>query len=162
MAAPVDARRAGERVEALLAQLGDEPRAARVAEDLVRCLVDFYGAGLARVAQLVGPATLAELARDPLVESLLLIHDLHPLDPDARVRQALDRLPAEGVEYLGIDADGVVRLRISASGHGCGSSTAAVRQAVEQAIGDAVPEATGIDVQAVPAPPPLLQIGRRR
>ena len=160
MAPSPDARLAGERVESLLAQLRGDPRAAGVAEDLVRCLVDFYGAGLARVAELVGPAVLSELARDPLVESLLLIHDLHPLDPDARVRQALDRIPAAGVEYLGIDADGVVRLRLQ--GSSCRSSTGAVRQAVERAIQDAVPEATSIDVESVAAPPPLLQIGRRR
>ena len=161
MAAP-DARRAGERVESLLAQLGDDPRAAGIAEDLVRSLVDFYGAGLGRIVELVGPAVLDDLARDPLVESLLLIHDLHPLSADARVRQALNRVGVAGVEFLGIDADGVVRLRWEESGHGCQSSTATVRQAVERAVQDAAPEATGMDIEAVAAPPPLLQIGRRR
>ena len=32
------------------------------------------------------------LAADPLVESLLLVHDLHPLDADARIRRALEQV----------------------------------------------------------------------
>ena len=166
MGSPPDARLAGERVEALLAQLRADPRAADVAEDLVRCLIDLYGAGLARIAELVGPDTLRELADDPLVESLLLVHDLHPLDPDARVQRALDRVRpylgshAGGVRYLGIDADGVVRLELEGTCHGCPSSTVTVQQAIEQAVRDAVPEASGIHVAGVAAPAPLLQIGR--
>ncbi|PZS24123.1 MAG: glycine cleavage system aminomethyltransferase GcvT [Acidimicrobiales bacterium] len=39
-----------------------------------------------------GTALLARLADDPLVESLLLLHDLHPLDVDARIQQALDKV----------------------------------------------------------------------
>ena len=59
---------------------------------------------------------LAPLADDPLVESLLLLHGLHPLDVDARIQRALDRVRpylgshAGGVEYLGV-ADGVARLQ---------------------------------------------------
>ena len=161
-----DARRAAERVETLLAQLHADPRAAELAEELVRCLVELYGAGLARIAELVGPGTLGALADDPLVESLLLVHDLHPLDPDARVQRALDRVRpylgshAGGVRYLGIDGDGVVRLQLEGTCHGCPSSTVTVQQAIEQAVRDAVPEATGIDVEGVAAPAPLLQIGR--
>ena len=166
MGSPPDARLAGERVEALLAQLRTDPRPADVAEDIVRCLIDLYGAGLARIAELVGPDTLRELADDPLVESLLLVHDLHPLDPDARVQRALDRVRpylgshAGGVRYLGIDADGVVRLELEGTCHGCPSSTVTVQHAIEQAVRDAVPEASGIHVAGVAAPAPLLQIGR--
>jgi len=161
------ARDAGQRIEGLLDQLRGDPRAATLAEDLVRCLMDFYGAGLARIAELVDASTLRELAGDPLVESLLLIHDLHPLDADTRVQRALDRVRpylgshAGGVEYLGIDDEGVVRLRLEGTCHGCPSSTVTVRQAIEQAVRDAVPDAAGIDVEGVAAPAPLLQIGRR-
>jgi Fe-S cluster biogenesis protein NfuA len=160
-----DARLAGERVETLLAQLRADPRAADLAEELVRCLVDLYGAGLTRIAELVGPEQLTALAEDPLVESLLLVHDLHPLDADTRVQRALDRVRpylgshAGGVRYLGIDEQGVVRLQLEGTCHGCPSSTATVQQAIERAVQDAVPEATGIDVEGVTAPAPLLQIG---
>ena len=77
-----------------------------------------------------GPRLLDALAADPLVESLLLVHDLHPLDTDARIRRALEQARprlgahADAVEYLGIDDRGVARLRLTASGHGCGSASA--------------------------------------
>jgi Fe-S cluster biogenesis protein NfuA len=172
MADEQSARVAGERVEKLLAELreGSDPRAAAVAEDLVRCLVELYGAGLARIVDLVGADAVATLAADPLVESLLLIHDLHPLDADTRIQRALDRVRpylgshAGGVDYLGIDDAGVVHLRLEGSCHGCPSSTVTVQLAIEAAIQEAAPETTGIDVQGVaaePSQPPLLQIGRR-
>jgi Fe-S cluster biogenesis protein NfuA len=171
MPAQPNARIAGERVEQLLAALrdGSDPRAAALAEDLVRCLVELYGAGLARIVDLVGADLVEKLAADPLVESLLLVHDLHPLDTDTRIQRALDRVRpylgshAGGVEYLGVDEGGMVHLRLEGSCHGCPSSTVTVRMAIEAAIQEAAPETTGIDVQGVAteAAPPLLQIGRR-
>jgi Fe-S cluster biogenesis protein NfuA len=167
----VNARAAGERVERILGDLraGGDPRAMAAAEELVRCLVDLYGAGLARVVELVGPSTVERLADDRLVESLLLVHDLHPLSADARVQRALDRVRpylgshAGGVEYRGIDDSGVVHLRLEGSCNGCPSSTVTVRLAIETAIEEAAPELTGVDVEGVTAEPApaLLQIGRR-
>jgi hypothetical protein len=91
---PQAARAAADRVDRLLAQLrgGPDPGAARVAEDLVRCLVQLYGTALERIVEIGGPRLSEELCADPLVESLMLVHDLHPLGPDARVRRALDRV----------------------------------------------------------------------
>ena len=62
------------------------------AEDEARQLVELYGAGLARITEIVGedesgPKLMDKLVADPLVESLLLVHDLHPLDTSARVRR---------------------------------------------------------------------------
>jgi Fe-S cluster biogenesis protein NfuA len=159
-----DARAAGARVNRLLEQLrsGPDPRAAMVAEDLVRCLVRLYGAGLERIMATVGADHGRDLAADPLVESLLLIHDLHPLDADARVRRALDRALAGSapgtVEYLGIDGDGVVRVRMT-GGRGCADRS--LRQAITTAVRDAVPETTGVEFDVAAAPPVLLQISRR-
>src|SRR5262252_5895662 len=156
MADDNDARAAGERVEALLAELRARsgPEAAEVAEELVTCLVRFYGAGLAAVIRIVGDndRLLAKLIADPLVESLLLVHDLHPLDADARIRRALGRIGG-GAEFLGVDEAGVEHVRL---GSGCGSTTTAI----EQAVADAAPETT--EVRLVSRDPPLLQITRRR
>ena len=150
-----DARAAGERVEALLAELRARsgPEAADVAEELVTCLVRLYGAGLAAIMRTVGDESrlTALLIADPLVESLLLVHDLHPLDTAARIRRALGRL-GTGAEFLGVDDTGVAHVRLAS---GCGS-TAAV---VEQAIADAAPETTGVAI--APREQPLLQITRR-
>jgi len=177
MAAGHDAEKAGERVEALLAELGSQagPQVAATAEELVSCLVDLYGAGLAEIVKIVGAdpeagqRLMGQLAGDPLVESLLLLHDLHPLDADTRINRALEavrsRLGSHAgvIEYLGIDEQGVAGLRLTASGHGCGSSSSTARQAVEEAVAEAAPEVAGVHVEEVAAPPevPLLQIMRR-
>jgi Fe-S cluster biogenesis protein NfuA len=177
MAAARDARATGERVEALLAELRTRagPQAGDAAEELVGCLVELYGAGLTAIVSILGadpdagPRLLAALAGDPLVESLLLVHDLHPLDADARIDRALEQVRAQlgshagVIEYLGIDDQGAAGLRLTASGHGCGSSSSSVRQAVEDAVAEAAPEVAGVHVEEVVAPPevPLLQIMRR-
>jgi len=172
MAAGHDAQAAGERVEALLAELRSEagPQVAATAEELVSCLVELYGAGLARIMEILGgdgegPRLLAELVADPLVESLLVVHDLHPLDTSARVRRAVEEvLPQLGshagdVEYLGLDDTGVLRLRLEQ--RGCSAAT--VRDVIEKAVAAAAPEAAGVGIELVepPAEPTLLQITRR-
>jgi Fe-S cluster biogenesis protein NfuA len=177
MARVTDARAAGERVEALIAELRARAgsQAGDVAEELVGCLVELYGAGLASIVAILGtdrdagPRLLDALAADPLVESLLLVHDLHPLDADARIRRALEQVRprlgahADAISYLGIDDRDVVRLRLTASGHGCGSATPAGGQTVAEAVTEAAPEVAGVAVEEVPAPAelPLLQIMRR-
>jgi Fe-S cluster biogenesis protein NfuA len=156
---PQDARAAADRVDRLLAQLrgGPDPGAARVAEDLVRCLVQLYGTALERIVEIGGPRLSEELCADPLVESLMLVHDLHPLGPDARVRRALDRVRryAGELSYDGLDDEGVARVRLSGAGPGCQSS---LRQAVESAVRDAAPELTDVVVEVERPPAPLLQI----
>ena len=164
------------RVEELLGALtsGGFGAAAPAAEELVGLLVGLYGDGLAQIVTVLraqGPAgdeVLARLADDPLVESLLLLHGLHPLDVDARIQRALDRVRpylgshAGGVEYLGV-TDGAARLRLEGSCHGCPSSTVTVELAISTAVRDAAPEVAEVVVEgmtAAPAPA-LLQIGKR-
>jgi Fe-S cluster biogenesis protein NfuA len=167
--APPDPRTTGRQVDRLLEQLqsSPDPRAAGVAEDLVRSLVQLYGAGLARIVALVGADRARDLCADPLVESLLLVHDLHPLDVDTRIRRALDRARpllgsrTTGLDHLGVDADGVAHVRVTGAGRGCGSSASAVEQTIADAIADAAPETSGVDVVVAPPPLPLLQISRR-
>jgi len=176
MAAGHDAEQAGERVEALLAELASHagPQVAATAEELVSCLVELYGAGLGEIVRIIGedaeagPRLMAALVADPLVESLLLLHDLHPVDVGTRVRQALDAVgpklgPHAGqVEFLGVDDRGVIQLRLERSGHGCQSSSAAVQAAIEQSVAAAAAEAAGVQIDVVTAAAelPLLQITR--
>ena len=176
MAAGQDAQAAGERVEALLAELRSHagPQVAATAEELVRCLVELYGAGLAQITEILGadeagPRILDKLVADPLVESLLLVHDLHPLDTSARIRHAVEEiLPQLGarageIEYQGLDEAGVVRLRLERTAGGCQSTAATIQTVIEQAVAAAAPEATGVAIEVIEAPaePTLLQIGRR-
>ena len=177
MAAGHDAQRAGERVEALLAELGSQagPQVAAAAEELVSCLVELYGAGLAEIVRIIGEDAeagrrlMAKLAGDPLVESLLLLHDLHPLPVADRVRRAIEAvMPQLGahpgqVDFAGVDDQGVIHLSLERGGHGCGSSSGAVQETIEQAVIAAAPEAAGVDIEVITAAPelPLLQITRR-
>ncbi len=169
-------QQAGARIEELLAALGAvSGDAAASAEELVRLLLGLYGDGLGHIMEALaaeGAAGLEirdRLLADPLVESLLLLHDLHPLDVDARIQRALDRVRpylgshAGGVKYLGVSPDGVARLRLEGSCHGCPSSTVTVQLAIEGAVVDAAPEVTDVVVEGMTEPPgpALLQIGRR-
>ena len=124
-------RQSGDRIEEILGSLRSAgPAAAAAAEELVSLLVGLYGDGLGRIVAGLGDAgqggLLARLAEDPLVESLLLLHDLHPLDAGTRIQRALDRVRphlgshAVGVEYLGV-TDGVAHLRLEGNSHGCPS-----------------------------------------
>jgi Fe-S cluster biogenesis protein NfuA len=173
------AQATGDRVEMLLAELraGAGPQLAQTAEELVSCLVELYGAGLAQIADIIGadaeagPRLMQQMVADPLVESLLLLHDLHPYDIGSRVLRAVDEvLPQLGanagtVEFLGVDDAGVIRLRLErAAGHGCGSAPVeTVLTAVEDAVVAVAPEAAGVqtEVSEAPAELPLLQIMTR-
>jgi Fe-S cluster biogenesis protein NfuA len=179
MAAGHDAQAAGERVESLLAELRSHagPQVAATAEELVSCLVELYGAGLAQIVGIVGadegdgsgPRLLDKLVADPLVESLLLVHDLHPLDTSTRIRRAVEEvLPQLGarageIEYHGLDDQGIVHLRLERTAGGCQSTAGTIQTVIEQAVAAAAPEAADVDLEVTEAPAelPLLQISRR-
>ncbi|MGH3796039.1 MAG: NifU family protein [Pseudonocardiaceae bacterium] len=160
-----DVQAVGSKVEALLTELAAtaDPATAGRAEELVGLLVEFYGAGLARIVELLDEQALAPLLKDGLVTSLLVLHDLHPQSTEERVLAALARVrPYLGshsgdVEYLGLDPDGTVRLRLAGSCDGCPSSLITVKMAIEKGIEDVAPEVTRVDVEGVtsdPAPTP--------
>jgi Fe-S cluster biogenesis protein NfuA/nitrite reductase/ring-hydroxylating ferredoxin subunit len=171
-----EVRQVGVRVEELLGILRSDggQATAPAAEELVRILLGLYGEGLGHIMAALqeegsaGATVLDKLLADPLVESLLILHDLHPLDVDTRIQRALDRVRpylgshAGGVEYLGVADDGVAHLRLEGSCHGCPSSTVTVQLAIKGAIEEAAPEVTDVVVEGVSEPPSrqtLLQIG---
>jgi Fe-S cluster biogenesis protein NfuA len=158
-----DVQEAGARVERLLSEI-DDPADRDRAEELVASLIEVYGAGLARILGMVGNATARTLAEDDLVSSLLIVHDLHPLNTAERVRGALERVRpylgshAGGVELLGIDPSGVVRVRLEGNCQGCPSSQVTAKMAIERAILEDAPEINEVAVEGVVAEPKLLQI----
>lgn len=156
----------GRRVEDLLDQIaGRDEVAAELTEELIRELMGLYGAGLGRILdrlRALDPAAARELATDPLVGGLLLLHDLHPADVAERIEAALEEVRpylashGGGVQLLGV-TDGIARLRLEGSCDGCGSSQITLQSAVEGAVLEAAPEVAGIDVDgAVPAAAPGL------
>jgi hypothetical protein len=69
------------RIESLIEELRGDARSRAVAERLVQSLMQFYGAAFARALDLVAEnsaAALEPLAADPLVGTVMLLHDLHP------------------------------------------------------------------------------------
>src|SRR5688572_5705427 len=80
-------------------------------------------------------AVIDRLGRDPLVSSLLVLHGLHPLDLETRVREAVAAFA--GVEVLSVQ-DGRVRLR----------AQSANRAAVEAAVYGAAPDIAGLEIES--------------
>jgi Fe-S cluster biogenesis protein NfuA len=169
------ARERVARVEALLEELeragAGVPRESAL--ELVSALLDLYGEGLRRIVARVAErdddgALAAAFAGDELVSHLLLLHGLHPVPLEHRVRAALDEvrpyleLHGGNVELLSVD-DGVARLALEGSCNGCPSSAVTLKLAIEEAIHKAAPDVERIEADgAVPAPEPgpapLLQI----
>jgi Fe-S cluster biogenesis protein NfuA/nitrite reductase/ring-hydroxylating ferredoxin subunit len=159
-----DLRATAERIEALLDAASAGGLVARErAEELVRLVVDLYGAGLERLLEIVHESgrlyddLLDLLVADDLVASLLAVHGLHPDGVETRVARALDDvrpyLGSHGgdVRLLDVTDDGLVRLRMLGSCDGCPSSSVTLTLAVETAIRDAAPEVTGIEVEEAPS-----------
>lgn len=165
-----------QRIEELLREFeaASDTGVRAKAVELVRLLMEFHGAGLERMTEIVagagvqGQTILDDFARDELVSHLLLLYGLHPEDVEARVRGALDKvrpyLHKHGgdAQLLAVD-NGVVRLSLEGSCNGCPSSSAPLKQAIERAILDAAPDVTeivayGLVGQATTSA--LVQIGR--
>jgi Fe-S cluster biogenesis protein NfuA/nitrite reductase/ring-hydroxylating ferredoxin subunit len=167
-----DARERVGRIEALLDRVDalPDPAARDTATEAVEALVELYGEGLARlvghVAERDDGRLAAALAEDELVSHLLLLHGLHPVPLEARVRGALDEVRpylashGGGVELLGVE-EGVVRLRMEGSCDGCPSSAATLALAIEDAVHKAAPDVVGIEADGAVAPatpPGLIQL----
>ena len=158
-----------ERVETLLEQVEAlaDPYAREKATEMVQAVLDLYGEGLARVmahARNGGVGALPEaLAGDELVSHLLLVHDLHPVSVEDRVRGALEEvrpyLESHGGNVALVGVDGAtVRLRMQGSCSGCPSSTVTLKLAIEEAVFKAAPEVEAVEAEGVeePAPSPTL------
>jgi Fe-S cluster biogenesis protein NfuA len=128
------------------------------ARELVGTLLELHGTGIERGLELIyesdlsGPALIDRLAQDNLVSHLLLLHGLHPLDLETRVRRALDsvkpRLGLHGgdVDLVNVTADGAVRLRLEGNCHGCPSSRMTLKSSIEEALYAAAPDITALEV----------------
>ena len=151
-----------QRLDALLRELDHlaDPAARATFQEILQTVLDLHGAGLDRLLGRVadggeaGQEVLEFCAEDEVVGGMLLLHGLHPLDLEGRVRQALDsvrpylRSHGGNAEVLAIE-DGVVRLRLEGSCHGCASSAATVKQTIEQAICGRAPEVIAVEVENV-------------
>jgi len=155
-------------LDAALRELGQTATAAQQARtrEIIQTLLEYHGAGLQRLMEYLaaagtaGTEIRARLCADELLASLLLLHGLHPLPLETRVTQALEKVRPllkshrGNVQLLEIRA-GVVYLRLEGSCHGCPSSAATLKNAIEEALYEMAPDLEGLEVQGVaPEPPP--------
>jgi Fe-S cluster biogenesis protein NfuA len=169
-----DLRGQMQKLESLLSAIDDraDPATKAQVREIVQSLMDFHGAAIGKIVEAMatdageGPAILERLADDELVSSALLLYGLHPLDLHTRVNRALEKvrpyLKSHGgnVDLISINDDGVVRLRMQGSCHGCPSSAITIKTAIETAIYEAAPDVVGLQVDgaAEPASSRLAQV----
>jgi hypothetical protein len=169
MAKLADIDTAAERVEALLSAFTEtaDRNARTKAEELVRVVMELYGAGLANIMNIVrqsgggAEALLDHLAEDKLVASLLLVHGLHPVDAETRIRHALARIEQEldgyRLVFEGL-AKGTAKVRVEpANGTGRAGAGAALAARIEQALRETAPDVERFEIEGVPDPHALVQ-----
>jgi hypothetical protein len=152
-----------QRVESLTQQLERcaDPAVRAACPELVGSLLEMHGVGLAKMLDLLSAAgnpgrdLIDAFSRDPLIASLLLLHGLYPEDLTTRVERALDavapflRLQQVDAELLDV-SDGVVRLRLQP--HGQGRPSAALEQAIREAVFEVAPDLTGLQIEGLEEP----------
>jgi Fe-S cluster biogenesis protein NfuA/nitrite reductase/ring-hydroxylating ferredoxin subunit len=160
-------------IEELVAKLEaiSDPDHRAATKALLHALTDLYGSGIERMMELThqsgepGAALIDSFERDEIVRGLLLLHGLHSQDLESRIRQALEKtrpyLKSHGgnVELIGVDDSGAVRLRLEGSCHGCPSSSVTLKLAIEDAIYEAAPDITALEVEGVTQEKPATALG---
>jgi hypothetical protein len=133
-----------ERIEELVREIEAAPDPATVerARALVREVLELHRAALERALAIVrdqgGAGAVEALARDERTAALLLLHDLHPHDLEARAREALGRVA--GARLISVSG-GVVRAAVP---------NASLRDLAREALAGAAPDAAAIEVEAPP------------
>jgi Fe-S cluster biogenesis protein NfuA len=129
------------------------------ARELVQTLLELHAGGFEKTLDMIyssreaGQTLIDRLAEDPLISNLLVLHNLHPLDLETRVRSALEsvkpRLGLHGgnVELIGVTPEGGIKLRLEGNCHGCPSSRVTLKSSIEEAIYAAAPDVTGLEVE---------------
>jgi hypothetical protein len=149
----------------LIAQFDGMPEGSQknACKELVQLLMDVHGTGLERMMEVVfesgptGSAIIDKLGQDSITGSLLLLYSLHPDDLETRVLKAVERLRSR-LRKLSCSAElariseGSVQVRVTRSGHSCGSSTKDIRAIVEEGIYELAPDVTLIEVLGLEEP----------
>jgi hypothetical protein len=150
-------------VENLLEELGrTDPASREIAEELVGSLMRLYGVALGRIMDVLREigteGVTARLAEDRLLASLMLLHGLHPVDTETRVRTALHRLE-RGLESHRLELAGIVDgvARITVVRNGSGSPPATLTGSIEHALTECAPDLSGVQVEGI-ATASLVQI----
>lgn len=148
-------------IEALVTRIEDSGEQGSIdeARELVRGVLALHKEGLERFLELVRKAgqesLLRELASDPLVAGLLILHDLHPDSFEDRARSAVERV---ALTHPGLRLDSVtgssVKVRLAETGVGA----SLIARIVESELAESLPDASRVEVVEEPA---LIQLRRK-
>lgn len=152
-------REMAKRLQDLIEQIQSQPNpSARVLlQDCLQSLLAFYGDGLSRILDLVkdpgaaGDEILGRLLKDQSISGLLLIHGLHPVALETRLRGALEKvrpyMQSHGgnIELLGLEND-IARVKLQGTCKTCPSSAITLELAVRRAVDEACPDLMGLEV----------------
>jgi Fe-S cluster biogenesis protein NfuA/nitrite reductase/ring-hydroxylating ferredoxin subunit len=159
-----DVHQQGKRINALIAKIESLPHAGarELLGECLQAILALHGDGLARILQLIknggvaGTEINSALLRDKMVRGLLLIHGLHPVPLETRLREALDKvrpyMQSHGgnVELIELKND-TARLRLEGTCKSCPSSSVTMELAVRQAVEEACPDLLGFEVEGAVA-----------
>jgi Fe-S cluster biogenesis protein NfuA len=150
-----------QRVEKLVQRVSALPdeNARAAALELLQAVMDFHGATLSRIVELLSGSevyrvSLAKLATDPLICGLLVLYGIHPLPLEQRVTEGIEKLRSQlqkqgaEVELLEVGNERV-RVRVQSRTHGLAASPEKLRHAVEQAILEAAPEIAHVTIEGI-------------
>jgi Fe-S cluster biogenesis protein NfuA/nitrite reductase/ring-hydroxylating ferredoxin subunit len=161
----------GERLQKLLAEVEalPYPGARELIQDCMGAVLGFYGAGLKRILQVVsedgaeGRKVFRDLIQDDVIKGILLIHDLHPLDLEGRLLEALDKvrpyLKSHGgnVQLISLEKN-IARLRLQGTCQSCASSSVTLELAIRHAIEQACPDLAHFEVEGVTEEKPAASL----
>ncbi len=130
------------------------------ARELAQLIMELHCAGLEKMMEIIfaqgaaGVEIIDQLGRDRTVSSLLVLHGLHPDDVATRVSRAVELITAklrkQEVEVQMLSADEqTVRVSAQTNAHACGSTAAAVRAEIEDAIYEAAPEVESLVIEGL-------------
>jgi Fe-S cluster biogenesis protein NfuA len=149
-----------QKIDGLAARIrgAADPDIRDAALELVQTVMHFHASGIDRMMEIAsesgdeGWRIIDEFGRDELVSNMLLLHGLHPVELEDRIRRALDevrpllRSHGGGVELIEIRG-GVVRLRLIGSCNGCPSSLLTLKSEIEKAVYEAAPDIGSIECE---------------
>ena len=111
---------------------------------LMEAILELHGAAIERMLEIVleagetGDGVMRRFTTDNLVSNLLVLHNLHPEDPETRIQQALRRMHGSA-ELIGL-FEGVARVRLTEEG--CG-----LKESVAELIREAAPDIAEVIVE---------------
>jgi hypothetical protein len=147
-------------IEGLIRRLESlpDPEARATAAELIGTVLRFYNLALNHIVKELmqmefGPKFIEEITHDSVVSNLFLLHGLHPLRSEVRVRAGLQRVElywkSAGYELEGLEvADANLHIQFQKVGAD-GGSTLALRSLVENAIYNAAPEIQELRIEGL-------------